>query len=122
MKIKNETALLTVFCDKTNEKEFLREPFYNTNFNEVWSIDNQHLSKLPLTFLRRNTLNVNFVLTELENPCKKVVSIEAINKALEACPKVDEEIVIQDSEKCEECDGLGEVYTSKNKENRKSRL
>lgn len=82
MKIKNETALLTVFCDKTNEKEFLREPFYNTNFNEVWSIDNYALIQITPNVLTKEYPKCELRITELEDPCKKVVSIEAINKAL----------------------------------------
>lgn len=29
---------------------------------------------------------------------------------MDECPKVDEEIVIQDAVECKECDGSGEVY------------
>ena len=39
MKIKNEAELLDKFCDKTHIKEILTEPFFNTNYNEVWSSD-----------------------------------------------------------------------------------
>lgn len=49
-------------------------------------------------------------MPKLEYPCEKTITIEALNKALEACPLVDEEVVIQDAVKCEECDGSGEVY------------
>ncbi|PIK19777.1 hypothetical protein [Prevotella intermedia] len=108
--IKNEAELLNMFCAKNNEREVLREPFYNTNFNEVWSTDNYALIQITPNVLAKEYPNYEFRITGLDSPCKKVVSVEAINKALEACPKVDEEIVIQDSEKCEECDGFGEVY------------
>lgn len=47
---------------------------------------------------------------ELECPCKKEVTIEAINEALEACPKIDEEVITQEAIECKECDGEGEVY------------
>lgn len=49
-------------------------------------------------------------LPQLECPCKKKITIEAINKALNECPKVDEEIIVQDAIECKECDGSGEVY------------
>ena len=39
MIIKNEAELLNKFCDKTHIKEILTEPFFNTNYNEVWSSD-----------------------------------------------------------------------------------
>ncbi len=110
MKIKNEAELLNIFCDKNNEREALREPFYNPNFNKVWGIDGYTLIQITPNVLTKEYPKRELRITELEDPCKKVVSVEAINKALETCPKVDEEIVIQDSEKCEECDGFGEVY------------
>ena len=49
-------------------------------------------------------------MPNLEYPCEKTITIEALNKALEACPLVDEEVVIEDAVECEECDGTGEVY------------
>lgn len=39
MKIKNEAELLNKLCDKTHIKDILTEPFFNTNYNEVWSSD-----------------------------------------------------------------------------------
>lgn len=110
MKIKNEAELLNIFCDKTNEREVLREPFYNTHFNEVWSTDGYGLIRINPKVLTKEYPKREFRILELEHTCKKAASIKAINKALEDCPKINEEIVIQDSEKCEECDGFGEVY------------
>ena len=49
-------------------------------------------------------------MPNLEYPCEKTITIKALSKALEACPLVDEEVVIEDAVECEECDGTGEVY------------
>ena len=110
MKIKNETALLTVFCDETHIKSVLRTPFYNTNYNEVWSTDGHVLIRINPESLAGEYHKGELHAPLLECPCKKEITIEAINNALKACPLVDEEVIIQDAIECEECDGSGEVY------------
>lgn len=110
MKIKNEAELLNIFCDKNNEREALREPFYNPNFNKVWGIDGYTLIQITPNVLTKEYPKYEFRIIGLDSPCKKVVSVEAINKALETCPKVDEEIVVRGAVECEECGGTGEVY------------
>ena len=47
---------------------------------------------------------------KLEFPCEKTITIEALNKAFNSCPMVDEEVVVEDAVECEECDGSGTVY------------
>ena len=110
MKIKNEAELLNMFCDKNSEREVLREPFYNTSFNEVWSSDEKVLIRVNPKILVNEYTKKRLHSPVLECPCKKKITIEAINNALKACPLVDEEIIIQDVIECEECDGSGGVY------------
>lgn len=110
MKIKNEAYLLSMFCDKNEFRELLRTPFFNTRNNEVWSTDGHTLIRIKPERLVSEYPKGELTLPALEFPCKKKVTIEALNKALNECPKVDEEIVIQDAVECQECDGSGEVY------------
>ena len=110
MKIKNEAELLNKFCDKTHIKEILTEPFFNTNYNEVWSSDGVVLIRINPKVLTNEYPKKKLGFPKLEFPCEKTITIEALNKALEACPLVDEEVVIEDAVECEECDGTGEVY------------
>lgn len=110
MKIKNEAELLNMFCDKNSEREVLCEPFYNTNFNEVWSSNGSVLIRVNPKVLANEYPKKRLHSPILEGQCKKIITIEAINNALNACPLVDEEIIIQNAIKCEECDGSGEVY------------
>lgn len=110
MKIKNEAELLSMFCDKTHIKEELTKPFFNTRCNEVWSTDGHVLIRIKPERLVNEYPKGELTLPALEFPCKKKVTIEALNKALNECPKIDEEIVIQDAVECKECDGSGEVY------------
>ena len=110
MKIKNETELLSTFCDKNEFRQLLRAPFLNTKYNEVWSSDGHALIRIKPERLVGEYPKGELNLPPLEYPCKKKITIEAINKALDECPKVDEEIVIQDAVECKECDGSGEVY------------
>lgn len=110
MKIKNEAELLNKFCDKNEFRKLLRTPFFNTRYNEVWSTDRHTLIRINPERLVGEYPKGELNLPPLEYPCKKKITIEAINKALDECPKVDEEIVIQDAVECKECDGKGEVY------------
>lgn len=110
MKIKNEAELLSTFCDKDEFRQLLRAPFLNTKYNEVWSTDGHALIRIKPERLVGEYPKGELNLPTLESPCKRKVTIEAINKALDECPKVDEEIVIQDAVECEDCDGSGEVY------------
>ena len=110
MKIKNEAELLSIFCDKNEFRELLRTPFFNTRYNEVWSTDGHVLIRIKPERLISEYPKGELDLPTLESPCKMKVTIEALNKVLDECPKVDEEIVIQDAVECEDCDGSGEVY------------
>lgn len=110
MKIKNEAELLSMFCDKSYSNPLRSNPFFNTKCNEVWSTDGYALIRIKPERLVGEYPKGELNLPALEFPCKKKITIEAINKALDACPKVDEEIVIQDAVECEDCDGTGEVY------------
>lgn len=110
MKIKNEAELLDMFCDKSNSNNLRSYPFLNTRYNEVWSTDGHTLIRVNPEFLIGEYIKERLPMPNLEYPCEKTITIEALNKALEACPWVDEEVVIQDAVKCEECDGSGEVY------------
>lgn len=110
MKIKNEAELLNKFCDKDEFRQLLRTPFFNTKYDEVWSTDGHVLIRIKPERLVGVYPEGELNLPALECPCKRKVTIEAINKALDECPKVDEEIVIQDAVECKECDGSGEVY------------
>lgn len=110
MKIKNEAELLNMFCDKNEFRQLLRTPFLNTNYNEVWSTDGRVFIGINPEILTKEYPKGELSFPKLELPCEKTITIEALNKALEACPLVDEEVVIQDAVKCEECDGSGEVY------------
>ena len=110
MKIKNEAELLNMFCNKSYSNPLRSNPFFNTKYNEVWSTDGYILIRIKPERLVGEYPKGELNLPPLECPCKKKITIEAINKALDACPKVDEEIIIQDAVKCKECDGSGEVY------------
>ena len=110
MKIKNEAELLSMFCDKSHSNPLRHDPFFNTKYNEVWSTDGYSLIRVKPERLIGEYPKGGLNLPPLEWPCKKKITIEAINKALDECPKVDEEIITQDAIECKECDGSGEVY------------
>lgn len=109
MKIKNEADLLNKFCDKTHIKKKYTEPFFNVKYGEVWSTDGFSLIQINTKVLVNKYPEEIVSLPVLECPCKKGITIEAINKALDTCPKFEEEIVLQDAVECEDCNGTGEV-------------
>ena len=110
MKIKNEAELLSMFCDKSYSNPLRSNPFFNMKCNEVWSTDGYILIRIKPERLVGEYPNGDLNFPTLECPCKKKITIEAINKALNECPKVDEEVIIEDAIECKECDGSGEVY------------
>ena len=107
MKIKNEAELLDMFCDKSGLRSY---PFFNPRYNEVWSTNGYVAIRINPEILVGEYIKEKLTMFKLEYPCEKTITIKALSKALEACPLVDEEVVIQDAVKCEDCDGSGEVY------------
>lgn len=110
MKIKNEAELINIFCNKSYSNPLRSYPFFNTNYNEVWGTNGHVLIRVNPEILVGEYVKEKLTMPNIEYPCEKTITIKALNKALEACPLVDEEVVIQDAVKCEECDGSGEVY------------
>jgi len=109
MKINNEAELLGKFYYKDNVKKIFAEPFFNTDYGEVWSTDGFSVVQINPKVLVNEYPKKAVRIPMLGCPCKKKITIEAINKALDACPKDEEEIVIQDAVECEDCNGTGEV-------------
>lgn len=110
MEMKNESELLNMFCDKFYSIPLMHAPFLNTEYNEVWSTDGKVFISINPEILTHDYPKEKYPLPELEFPCEKTITIEALNKAFNSCPMVDEEIVVEDAVKCEECDGSGTVY------------
>lgn len=109
MKIKNEAELLDKFCDKSFSNPLRSAPFFNTKYNEVWSTDGYALIRIKPEILSGEYPKKKLGFPELECPCKKEITVEAIKQAWDECPKIDEEVIIQDAVECEDCDGSGYV-------------
>lgn len=117
MEIKNESELLNMFCDNFSQTPWINAPFFNTEYNEVWSTDNRVFIGIKPDILTNEYHKGELLLPELEFPCEKTITIDALNKAFDSCPMVDESIVIEDAVECKECNGSGTVYldyTAKN--------
>ena len=110
MKIKNEAELLSMFCDEKELRPLMRAPIFNTKYNEVWSTDGGILIRIKPERLNGEYQKGELNLPNQECPCKKEVTIGAIEEALNKCPQVDEEVVVQEAIECDECNGYGEVY------------
>lgn len=96
MKIKNEAELLNKFCDVFHAKPLLRTPFLNTEYNEVWSTDGRVFIGINPEILTKEYPKGEHPFPKLEFPCEKTITIEALNKAFNSCPMVDEEVVVED--------------------------
>ena len=99
MKIQNEAELLNKFCNTFYNIPLLRNPFLNTEYNEVWSTNGY-------VFIGINPEILTKEYSKGEHPFPKL----ELNKAFNSCPMVDEEVVVEDAVECEECDGSGTVY------------
>lgn len=110
MKINNESELLNMFWDEFDSRPLLRTPFLNTEYNEVWSTDGRVFIGINPEILTKEYPKEELKLPELEYSCEKTITLEALNKAFELCPMIDEEIVVEGAVECEECNGKGEVY------------
>jgi hypothetical protein len=110
MEIKNESELLNMFCDEFYSIPLMHAPFLNTEYNEVWSTDGRVFIGINPEILTNDYPKDKYPLPELEFPCEKTITLEALNKAFDLCPMIDEEIVVEGAVECEECDGKGEVY------------
>lgn len=110
MEINNESELLNMFCDEFDSRPLLRTPFLNTEYNEVWSTDGRAFIGISPEILTKEYPKGKLQLPELEFSCEKTITIEALKKAFELCPMIDEEIVVEGAVECEECNGKGEVY------------
>lgn len=117
MEIKNESELLNKFCDEFCGNTLLSAPFLNAEYNEVLSTDGTVLVGINPEVLTKEYPKRHCHLINLEFPCEKTITIEALNKAFDSCPMIDEEIVVEDAVECKECNGSGTVYldyTAKN--------
>jgi len=117
MKIKNETELLEMFCDKDCPRIFGHTPFYNTKYNEVWSTDDCILIRVNPEILVGEYPKRVLLMPKLESPYEKIITIEALNKSLETYHKFDKRVMVGDTAECEECGGSGDLiykYTDRN--------
>ena len=106
----DELKLLNLFCSKNDSNPLLRTPFLNTRYNEVWSTDRYSLIRFTSKKFNGDYLTGELPLPEQKCACKKKITLEAIEEALNKCPQVDEEIIVQEAIGCIECDDSGEVF------------
>lgn len=107
MKIKNEKELFELVCDTAANNAKYHRPFLNKEDGNVWATDGRLLLIIKPERLEQkyteDSLKVTLCVWGSE---PKVVRLEAIEKALQACPIVEKTI----STICDECGGEGEVW------------
>lgn len=107
MKIKNEKELFELVCDTDADCAKYHKPFLNKEDGNVWATDGEILLIISPERLEQkyaeDSLKVTLCVWGSE---PKVVRLEAIEKALQACPMVEKTITTI----CDECGGNGEVW------------
>ncbi|WP_303762423.1 hypothetical protein [Alloprevotella tannerae] len=107
MKIKNEKELFEFVCDKEGFSPKYHKPFLNKEDGNVWATDGRILLIISPERLEQKYMEDSLKVTScVWESAPKVVRLESIEKALLACPQVEEKI----STKCDECGGIGEVW------------
>lgn len=107
MKIKNEKELFELVCDTAAENAKYHKPFLNKEDGNVWATDGKILLIISPERLEQkyaeDSLKVTSCVWEI---APKVVRLESVEKALQACPIVEKTI----STICYECRGEGKVW------------
>ena len=106
MKIKKEEELFELVCDTDAACAKYRKPFLNKEAGNVWATDGRILLIIKPERLEQKYTEDSLKVTSYVWECaQKVVRLEAIEKALQACPLVEKTI----STICDECGGNGAV-------------
>ena len=106
MKIKDEKELFELVCDTAAENAKYHKPFLNKEDGNVWATDGKILLIISPERLEQKYAEDSLKVTAyVWSSTPKVVRLESIEKALQACPLVE----IKTEETCEECHGSGNV-------------
>lgn len=112
-KIKNECELLGMFTDEDELRPYLRIPFLNLAYNEVWATEGCVIIRISPERLNGHYEPIkgyeDLKLPKIINPCQLSCTLVSIRQALDACPLVNEVITEETEEKCKECGGTGDV-------------
>lgn len=104
MKIKNEKELFELVCNTSAVNAKYHKPFLNKEDGNVWATDGRILLIIKPERLEQKYAEDSLKVTLFAwESTPKVVRLEALEKALQKCPKVE----ITTNEICEECDGIG---------------
>lgn len=106
MKIKNEKELFELVCDTATATAKYHKPFLNNEDGNVWATDGRILLIIKPERLEQKYAEDSLKVTAYAwESTPKVVRLEALEKALQKCPKVE----ITTNEICKECGGIGYV-------------
>ena len=108
-KIKNEAKLLDIFCDKDGCRKELTAPYFNPEYNEVWSTDGRALICIRPELLSKEYTALQKSFQATSGEALETFTLQSLKEALASCPQVEEEIVVQPAVECKDCEGYGEV-------------
>ena len=110
-RINNEQELFELFCDPYSNREQLQKPYYEKSAKTVYATDGRVVILMNPNVTSRSFEEIEFppVGNLIEGAGEGFFTLESLKKVLESFEMEEEQFIIEEGRKCEECEGSGEV-------------
>lgn len=110
-RINNEQELFELFCDPNSNREQLQKPYYEKSAKTVYATDGRVVILMNPNVTSRSFEEIEFppVGNLIEGAGEGFFTLESLKKVLESFEMEEEQFIIEEGRKCEECEGSGEV-------------
>ena len=110
-RINNEQELFELFCDPHSESAFKQKPYYETRRKKVFATDGRILIMMNPSMLPESYEEIEkpVIYTVFRGFMEGYLTFETLKKVLASFEMEEEQVLIEGTEECEECEGSGEV-------------
>ncbi len=110
-RINNEQELFELFCDPRSRHVETHKPYYETQCKKVFATDGRIAIMMNLSMLSESYEEIKkpVIYKVFRDSVDGYFTLEALKKVLASFEMEEEQVVIEIGEKCEECEGNGEV-------------